>query len=183
MLFLLRCTFILCRQWYIHTSMLGYVVSSNFGLHLWIYRKLIKSFIQGFLPGIALKIFLILLPTILMLMSKFEGFVALSILERKAASKYYLFLLVNVFLGNIITGAAFQQLNTFIHQSVNKYDLLSSSNLTSEYIRKFTVQKHRLTKNAFSFWILKRILSTSKKKGEIFSQNLNFLFIYFKLSI
>ncbi|KAI0515852.1 hypothetical protein KFK09_008520 [Dendrobium nobile] len=86
-----------------------------------IERKLIKSFIQGFLPGIALKIFLILLPTILMLMSKFEGFVALSILERKSASKYYLFLLVNVFLGNIITGTAFQQLNTFIHQSVNDF--------------------------------------------------------------
>ncbi|XP_020571249.1 calcium permeable stress-gated cation channel 1-like [Phalaenopsis equestris] len=86
-----------------------------------IERKLIKSFIQGFLPGIALKIFLILLPTILMLMSKFEGFVALSILERKAASKYYFFLLVNVFLGNIIAGAAFQQLKTFIHQSVNDF--------------------------------------------------------------
>ncbi|KAJ8485179.1 hypothetical protein OPV22_017664 [Ensete ventricosum] len=35
-----------------------------------IEEKTIKAFIQGFLPGIALKIFLILLPTILMLMSK-----------------------------------------------------------------------------------------------------------------
>lgn len=77
----------------------------------------IKSFIQGFLPGIALKIFLILLPTILMLMSKFEGFISLSSLERRAAGKYYMFLLVNVFLGSIITGAAFEQLKTFIHQS------------------------------------------------------------------
>ncbi|XP_042519775.1 calcium permeable stress-gated cation channel 1-like isoform X2 [Macadamia integrifolia] len=49
----------------------------------------INSFIQGFLPGIALKIFLILLPTILMMMSKFEG-------------------------------TAFQQLNTFIHESANE---------------------------------------------------------------
>ncbi|CAL9063637.1 calcium permeable stress-gated cation channel 1-like [Musa acuminata AAA Group] len=80
----------------------------------------IKSFIQGFLPGIALKIFLILLPTILMLMSKFEGFTSLSALERRSASKYYLFLLVNVFLGSIITGTAFQQLNRFIHQSANE---------------------------------------------------------------
>lgn len=79
----------------------------------------IKSFIQGFLPGIALKIFLILLPTILMMMSKFEGFLSLSALERRAASKYYMFLLVNVFLGSIITGTAFEQLHTFIHQSAN----------------------------------------------------------------
>ncbi|MQL72107.1 hypothetical protein Taro_004431 [Colocasia esculenta] len=82
--------------------------------------KFIKSFIQGVLPGIALKIFLILLPTILMLMSKFEGLVAISALERRSAAKYYLFLLVNVFLGSIITGTAFQQLDKFIHQSANQ---------------------------------------------------------------
>ncbi|XP_042478378.1 calcium permeable stress-gated cation channel 1-like [Macadamia integrifolia] len=80
----------------------------------------IKSLIQGFLPGIALKIFLILLPTILMMMSKFEGFISLSALERKSASKYYLFLFVNVFLGSIITGTAFEQLRTFIHQSATE---------------------------------------------------------------
>ncbi|XP_073115431.1 protein OSCA1 isoform X3 [Elaeis guineensis] len=81
---------------------------------------IIKSFIQGFLPGIALKIFLIFLPTILMLMSKFEGFISLSALERRSASKYYLFLLVNVFLGSIVAGTAFQQLHTFMHQSANE---------------------------------------------------------------
>ncbi|KAI0522863.1 hypothetical protein KFK09_005248 [Dendrobium nobile] len=83
--------------------------------------KFIKSLIEGLLSGIALKIFLILLPTILMLMSKFEGHISLSSLERRAASKYYMFLLVNVFLGSIIAGTAFQQLNTFIHQSVNEF--------------------------------------------------------------
>lgn len=81
--------------------------------------KWIKSFIQGFLAGIALKIFLIILPTILMMMSKVEGFVSRSSLERRSASRYYLFILVNVFLGSIIAGTAFEQLNTFIHQSAN----------------------------------------------------------------
>ncbi|XP_027185889.1 calcium permeable stress-gated cation channel 1 [Coffea eugenioides] len=82
--------------------------------------KFIKSFIQGFLPGIALKIFLILLPTILMIMSKFEGFLSISGLERRSASRYYIFNIVNVFLGSIIAGTAFQQLNTFINQSANE---------------------------------------------------------------
>ncbi|KAK3433465.1 hypothetical protein EUGRSUZ_D01358 [Eucalyptus grandis] len=77
----------------------------------------IKSFIQGFLPGIALKLFLIFLPTILMIMSRFEGFISLSSLERRSATRYYLFNFVNVFLGSIIAGSAFQQLNSFIHQS------------------------------------------------------------------
>ncbi|KAL6620820.1 hypothetical protein ACP70R_035959 [Stipagrostis hirtigluma subsp. patula] len=79
----------------------------------------IKSFIQGFLPGIALKIFLILLPTILMFMSKFEGLVSQSSLERRSASKYYIFLFFSVFLGSIITGSALEQLKTFLHQSAN----------------------------------------------------------------
>ncbi|KAG4192887.1 hypothetical protein ERO13_A07G186100v2 [Gossypium hirsutum] len=82
--------------------------------------KVIKSFIQGFLPGIALKIFLLFLPTILMIMSKFEGFISLSALERRSASRYYFFQFINVFLGSIITGTAFQQLNNFIHQSTNE---------------------------------------------------------------
>ena len=80
-----------------------------------------KSFIQGFRPGIALKIFLILLPTILMTMSKIEGYTSLSGLEKRSAGKYYLFLLVNVFFGSIITGTAFEQLNNFMSQSANEY--------------------------------------------------------------
>lgn len=85
------------------------------------YRKVVKSFIQGFLPGIALKIFLILLPTILMTMSKIEGFTSLSTLERRSAGKYHLFLLVNVFLGSIGVGTAFEQMDTFLNQSPTEY--------------------------------------------------------------
>ncbi|KAL3844441.1 hypothetical protein ACJIZ3_001844 [Penstemon smallii] len=77
----------------------------------------VKSFLQGFLPGLALKLFLYILPTLLMIMSKIEGHVAVSVLERRAAAKYYYFMLVNVFLGSIVTGTAFQQLHAFLHQS------------------------------------------------------------------
>ncbi|XP_057726818.1 CSC1-like protein At1g62320 isoform X2 [Arachis stenosperma] len=80
----------------------------------------IKSFIQGFLPGIVLKLFLIFLPTILMIMSKFEGFGSISSLEKRSASRYYLFNFVNIFLGNVLTGSAFQQLNSFVHQLANQ---------------------------------------------------------------
>ncbi|XP_061341346.1 CSC1-like protein At4g02900 [Gastrolobium bilobum] len=80
-----------------------------------------KSVIQGFLPGLALKIFLIMLPKILMTMSKIEGFSSLSALERRSASKYYLFVLVNVFLGSVITGTAFQQLQQFIDQPSTEF--------------------------------------------------------------
>ncbi|KAH6760903.1 early-responsive to dehydration stress protein [Perilla frutescens var. frutescens] len=80
----------------------------------------IKSFVQGFLPPLALKLFLYFLPAILMIMSKIEGHVALSVLERRTAAKYYYFLLVNVFLGSIVAGTAFQQLHAFLHQSATQ---------------------------------------------------------------
>ncbi|KAI4312993.1 hypothetical protein MLD38_037775 [Melastoma candidum] len=85
-----------------------------------IEMSFIKSFLQGFLPGLALKIFLYILPAVLMVMSKIEGYIALSMLERRTASKYYYFMLVNVFLGSIITGTAFQQLHSFLHQSATQ---------------------------------------------------------------
>ncbi|GJW62761.1 CSC1-like protein, partial [Tanacetum coccineum] len=79
--------------------------------------KFIKSFLQGFLPGLALKFFLYILPNVLMVMSKIEGHVAFSVLERRTAAKYYYFMLVNVFLGSIVTGTAIEQLHSFLHQS------------------------------------------------------------------
>ncbi|GLU18150.1 hypothetical protein SLE2022_344650 [Rubroshorea leprosula] len=86
-----------------------------------IEKSFIKSLIQGFLPGIVLKLFLIFLPTVLMIMSKFEGFNSISSLERRAATRYYLFNLVNVFLGSVIVGSALDQLKTFIKQSPTDY--------------------------------------------------------------
>ncbi|KAL9230804.1 hypothetical protein vseg_006107 [Gypsophila vaccaria] len=82
-----------------------------------IEMKFVKSLLQGFLPGLALKLFLYVLPALLMLMSKIEGYVAWSKLERRAADKYYYFMLVNVFLGSLITGTALGQLHAFLHQS------------------------------------------------------------------
>ncbi|KAG2598199.1 hypothetical protein PVAP13_5KG067200 [Panicum virgatum] len=87
---------------------------------LTVRRPTIKSFIQGFLPGIALKIFLILLPTILMFMSKVEGLTSISSLERRSASKYYIFIFFNVFLASIIAGSALEQLKSYNHQSANE---------------------------------------------------------------
>lgn len=76
-----------------------------------------KSFIQGYLPGIILKIFLLLIPIVIMIMSKIEGYTSFSSLERVSAGKYHLFILVNVFLVSIIAGTALEQLKSFLNQS------------------------------------------------------------------
>lgn len=49
-------------------------------------------------------------------MSKIEGHTSLSALDRRTAGKYHFFVLVNVFFGSIITGAAFEQLQKFLDQ-------------------------------------------------------------------
>ncbi|XP_042063727.1 calcium permeable stress-gated cation channel 1-like [Salvia splendens] len=79
----------------------------------------IKSVIQGVLPGIALKIFLLVLPTILIMIAKLEGLLSISALERSSAFRYYIFNFINVFLVSVIAGTAFEQLDTFIHESAN----------------------------------------------------------------
>lgn len=84
-------------------------------------KDFVTSFIQGFLPGIVLKLFLLFLPSVLMIMAKFEGFTSISSLERRAATRYYIFNLVNVFLGSVIAGTALDQLKTFLKQSANEY--------------------------------------------------------------
>ena len=89
------------------------------------HRGSVKSVIQGFLPGIVLKLFLIVLPMILMAMSKIEGFIALSALEARSAGKFHLFLLVNVFLGSIIAGTALEQLKEFLNQSPSEYVVIT----------------------------------------------------------
>ncbi|KAF9623370.1 hypothetical protein IFM89_001290, partial [Coptis chinensis] len=53
-------------------------------------------------------------------MVKIEGYTSLSVLDQRSATKYYLFVLANVFLGSIVTGTAFQQLPNFIKQSANE---------------------------------------------------------------
>lgn len=63
----------------------------------------IKGFIEGFLPGLALIIFFALLvSTIIPAMARLEGNLRIDIEDRTVFTKYYLFLIFNVYLGTII---------------------------------------------------------------------------------
>lgn len=80
-------------------------------------RSFVSSFVQGFLPGLALKLFFKFLPKFIKIITKLEGHLAVSKIERRAAAKYYIFVVVNIFFGSIFTGTAFQQLKTFVTSS------------------------------------------------------------------
>ncbi|KAG0616625.1 hypothetical protein M758_5G129300 [Ceratodon purpureus] len=79
--------------------------------------------IQAYLPQLALLIFLALLPKIMLILSQAEGFASQSQVVRSASSKYFYFIIFNVFLGVTIFGAVFSNIS-----SVNF--LISQSNLS-----------------------------------------------------
>ena len=73
-----------------------------------------ESFISGFLPAAVLKIFLLIIPYVLWFLTKFEGHVSYSKIEKYTAIKYFGFLVVNVFFGNVLIGSLFDQLKQYL---------------------------------------------------------------------
>lgn len=74
--------------------------------------KVIGTIIQAYLPQVALLVFLALLPKVLILLSRLEGYPAQSQIVRAASSKYFYFVIFNVFLGVTIFGAVFSNINS-----------------------------------------------------------------------
>ncbi|CAB4386826.1 uncharacterized protein OCT59_010400 [Rhizophagus irregularis] len=73
--------------------------------HLAEMNEIIKGFIQGTLPTLAVSLFNVVLPKIMIGLSIIQGFNARSVIELSTFAKYYFFLLVNVLLVFSIAGA------------------------------------------------------------------------------
>lgn len=90
-------------------------------------QRFIRSVLQGFLPGLSLKLSLTFLPQLMMFLSKFEGRVSLSKIERNAATKYFVVMVVNVFFGNVIVGSVFEQLKQYVDSPIRVPKAFGSS--------------------------------------------------------
>nr|BAJ94358.1 predicted protein [Hordeum vulgare subsp. vulgare] len=78
-------------------------------------QPLLTTVLQAYLPQIALIVFLALLPTLLMLLSKLEGIPSQSHLVRAASGKYFYFIVFNVFIGYAIGSSLFSALQDVIN--------------------------------------------------------------------
>ncbi|XP_062187496.1 CSC1-like protein ERD4 [Phragmites australis] len=90
-------------------------------------QKEIKTVLEAYLPQIALIVFLALLPTLLMFLSKAEGIPSQGHVVRAASGKYFYFIIFNVFLGYTIGSALLNSLTTIINNPPQIVDMLATS--------------------------------------------------------
>lgn len=86
-----------------------------------------NSFLTAMLPGLALKIFLAIVPIILTLMNKFSGCVSESAIDFGVVSKYFGFQVITVFLGSFIAGTFANQLQQFINNPASIVTIFGTS--------------------------------------------------------
>jgi hypothetical protein len=77
------------------------------------YSPVIRGFLEGFLPSLALLIFMMLLPPILLKFAKIEGRVANSWLVEGLFERFFLFQLIVFFLGSVIASGLLSQVQKF----------------------------------------------------------------------
>lgn len=109
----------------------------------------VKNFVDGFLPSLALIIFMALLLLIIRVVSAQSGLYTISDLDKAVLNRYFLFQLFNVFLGYTISGTIFNSLNKLIDDPTSAVDLLASSlpqqaNFFITYIMIFSMSKQML---------------------------------------
>ncbi|KAL9269236.1 CSC1-like protein [Drosera capensis] len=92
--------------------------------------KAIATVLEAYLPQLALIVFLALLPSLLMFLSKTEGIPSQSHAVRATSGKYFYFTVFNVFLGVTLGGALFTTLKT-VENHTNKIVSLLASSLPS----------------------------------------------------
>lgn len=137
----------------------------------WLQNPVISKLLQGIIPGLALKIFLILVPPIIRLFIKTAGAVSENELDMGTVSRYFLFQVIVVFFGTVIAGSFFNQITQWIQNPLSAVSILGTSipAVSTFYINYvailgLTVKPIAFTKivGVIIYWILKKISSNPK---------------------
>ena len=88
---------------------------------------LVNTALQAFLPQLVLLAFILVLPDLLLKLSKFEGIPSKDLQDRAAAGKFFYFNVLNIFLGVTIAGSLFTSLKGIIDNPQSIISLLSES--------------------------------------------------------
>eukprot|EP00053_Salpingoeca_punica_P016854 m.160744 g.160744 ORF g.160744 m.160744 type:complete len:699 (+) comp17056_c2_seq5:91-2187(+) len=88
---------------------------------------ILKGFLEGFLPTLALLVFMMLLPAIMCYFAKHEGRPDKVSINLAAVSKMYNFQIINVFFVSIIAGSVFDAISNIIDSPTSIITLLGES--------------------------------------------------------
>eukprot|EP00899_Mesostigma_viride_P029637 jgi/Mesvir1/9859/Mv22395-RA.2 len=87
----------------------------------------VRSFLVGFLPGLALMILMSVLPIICLWLGILEGHVSYSRAETSAFQKFFIFIVVNVWFGSTISQSVLQSLDDMINNPSKIHIFLATS--------------------------------------------------------
>ncbi|KAG2494802.1 hypothetical protein HYH03_007045 [Edaphochlamys debaryana] len=131
----------------------------------------VKQLLEGILPGLAMKIFLAIVPMILAAMATFQGATSLSEIDFSVTKRYFLFQVVVVFFMNVIAGSFFNQLKQWLEDPGSVIPILGKSiPMTATFFITYLFTNGLLVK-AMAFlrapgfviyWILSKISSSPK---------------------
>lgn len=90
-------------------------------------NPVVKGFLEGFLPSLALLVFNIILPMVLLALARIQGIEAYSWMQISVFRKFFVFIVINNFLAVTIAGAMFDQLDGLINDPGSIVELLGNS--------------------------------------------------------
>lgn len=126
----------------------------------------VKGFLEGFLPTLALVVFLAILPGVLKLLARHEGQeISESGLERAVLTKYFYFQFFNVFLASVTAGSLLGSLEKIVDHPASTVDLLAQS--LPEFSTFFMAYIMLATFSAFPLklsQVVKVVVGSLKKK-------------------
>ncbi|XP_012084749.1 CSC1-like protein HYP1 isoform X2 [Jatropha curcas] len=74
----------------------------------------VSQLITGYLPSLILKLFLLLMPPVMILLSSMQGYISHSQIEKSACIKMLFFTIWNIFFATVLSGSALYQVNVFL---------------------------------------------------------------------
>lgn len=90
-------------------------------------HPVLQKVLEGILPGLALIVFIAIVPLILRVMLIFSGAISESQIDMGVVSRYFLFQVIVVFFGSVFAGAFFNQITTWIKHPDQVIDILGTA--------------------------------------------------------